>query len=107
MDENMSSSENLSTSTTSPSDILAPYSPDALDKPPGSVPLSSSSIEDNGGVSPRSLKETLVGGAMDGTGTDVLAWINAKMVSVGFVDENRTIPKISFSKELLDVLSRP
>lgn len=56
---------------------------------------------------PRTFRDMLVRDYGVGCGMDVENWITSKMVSVDFLDEVRTVPKVTFSKEALEMLNRP
>lgn len=54
---------------------------------------------------PKSFKESFMGNFINVHALDVEDWITVKMVTIDFTNEGKSIPKITFSKEVLDILS--
>lgn len=55
----------------------------------------------------KSFKDCSVGSSNVDHVIEAEDWITTKMVIVDFLDSEKTVPKITFSKHALDVLSRP
>lgn len=79
---------------------------DPKDSIPPDTFLSVDQNQDMGAAS-RSFKDTLVNGNRNEDAMEVEDWIASKKVNVDFVNEGKTIPKISFTSDTLDYLSRP
>lgn len=96
----------MNTLRTLPNPVPSEPDPPNLPPRPNTTTLPCSDGQDECRYS-QSFKDTLIGSFMHDHAMDMEGWITSKIVTVGFVDEGKTIPKINFSKEVLDILSKP